>query len=54
MPDYSSHVPSYTFPTTLEAQEAALASNPLMQRLRASRAALADDPHRPTYHYVNP
>ena len=54
MPDYSSHVPSYTFPATLEAQEAALASNPLMQRLRASRAALADDPHRPTYHYVNP
>ena len=54
MPDYRSRVPSYTFPATLEAQEAALASNPLMQRLQASRAALADDPHRPAYHYVNP
>ena len=54
MPDYRSRVPRYTFPTSLEAQKAALTSNPLMRRLQASRAALADDPYRPIYHYVNP
>ena len=53
-PDYTSKVPLYTFPTTLAEQEAALASNPLMQRLIASRKTYASDPHRPIYHYVNP
>ena len=52
--DYTSKVPHYTFPTTLAEQEAALASNPLMQRLIASRKTYASDPHRPIYHYVNP
>lgn len=53
--DYTSKVPFYSFPTSsLEDQEAALATNPLMQRLIASRQTYADDPHRPIYHYVNP
>jgi len=55
MPDYTSKVPFYTFPTdSLEAQETALADNPLMQRLIESRKTYANDPHRPIYHYVNP
>ncbi len=54
MPDYTSKVPFYTFPDTLEEQEAALAKNPLMQRLIESRKTYANDPHRPIYHYVNP
>lgn len=52
--DYTSKVPFYTFPTTLEEQEAALAANPLMQRLKEYRKTYATDPHRPIYHYVNP
>ncbi|MCE7985393.1 MAG: glycosyl hydrolase family 32 domain protein [Caldilinea sp. CFX5] len=52
--DYTSRVPFYRFPETLEAQEAALATNPLMQRLIAYRQRYVDDPHRPIYHYVNP
>ena len=53
--DYTSRVPFYTFPTaSLEAQETALAANPLMQRLLDCRKTYADDPHRPIYHYVNP
>tara|TARA_Y100000588_G_scaffold279134_1_gene295939 strand:- start:10079 stop:11653 length:1575 start_codon:yes stop_codon:yes gene_type:complete len=54
MPDYTSAVPFYTFPDTLEEQETALESNPLMQRLNAYRETYADDPHRPIYHYINP
>ena len=53
MKDFTSRVPQYTFPNTLEEQEAALANNPLLQRMLAARAAY-DDPHRPIYHYVNP
>lgn len=53
-PDYTSKVPKYTFPGTLEAQEAALLKNPLLQRMNASRKALAADRYRPIYHYVNP
>lgn len=52
--DYTSKVPFYTFPDTLEKQEAALATNPLMQRLLAYRKTYENDPHRPIYHYVNP
>ena len=54
MPDYASLVPQYTFPGTLDEQELTLATNPLMQRLIASRKAYAGDPHRPIYHYINP
>ena len=54
MPDYRSKVPAYVFPQTLAEQRSALADHPMMQRLAAARAALADDRHRPIYHYVNP
>ena len=53
-PDYTSRVPRYTFAGTLDEQEAQLKTNPLMLRLIASRRAMAGDPHRPIYHYVNP
>lgn len=53
--NYTSKVPFYTFPTnSLEEQEAALETNPLMQRLNAYRKKYETDPHRPIYHYVNP
>ena len=52
--DYSSPVPHYTFSTTLEEQQAELKTNPLLQRFNESRAKMANDPHRPIYHYVNP
>ncbi|MFH1570734.1 MAG: glycoside hydrolase family 32 protein [Gemmatimonadota bacterium] len=52
--DYTSRVPHFTFPDTLEAQEEALRTNPLMQRLAAARRAFAGDRYRPLYHYVNP
>ncbi|MCP4782584.1 MAG: glycoside hydrolase family 32 protein [Fuerstiella sp.] len=50
----ASKVPMYTFSNTLEAQEAELKTNPLLQRFHAAREAQAGDPHRPIYHYVNP
>ena len=53
-PSVASKAPRYTFANTLEEQERQLAANPLLQRFRASRIALASDPHRPIYHYVNP
>src|SRR5690625_472383 len=53
-PDYTSPVPQYEFPTTLEKQEEALKTNPLMQRFAESREALSSDPYRPIYHFVNP
>ena len=53
-PDYTSLVPHYKFAETLAEQEAQLAENPLLQRMVASRAEKASDPHRPIYHYVNP
>lgn len=53
-PDYTSPVPQYTFPTTLEEQEEALKKNPLMQRFTESREKLSSDPYRPVYHFVNP
>lgn len=55
MGQYTSKVPFYTFPNASEAvQREALEANPLLQRMRAERANLATDPHRPIYHYVNP
>ena len=52
--DYQSKVPHYTFSTTLEEQLAELQTNPLLLRFHESRAKMANDPHRPVYHYVNP
>ncbi len=51
--DRRSKVPFTTFPTNLFEQRAALESNSLLNRMKASRKAF-DDPHRPIYHYVNP
>jgi hypothetical protein len=51
MADRTSLVPHFTFPGTLEEQEAVLATNPLMQRLIESRATYADDPHRLPCHH---
>lgn len=53
-PDYTSKVPQFTYPNTLEEQEEALKSNPLLQRFRESRKKLAEDPHLPLYHFVSP
>lgn len=53
-PDYTSKVLQYFFPATLEAQEEALKTNPMMQRFAESREELSDDPYRPIYHFVNP
>jgi len=52
--DYTSRVPQFTYPETLEEQEAALKDNPLMQRFAESRERLHQDRYRPIYHYVNP
>ncbi|MEM9281650.1 MAG: glycoside hydrolase family 32 protein [Verrucomicrobiota bacterium] len=53
-PAQPSLLPQYTFSDTLEEQEKELADNPLMKRFSNSRKALADDPFRPYYHFVNP
>ena len=52
--NYVSRVPQYTFAATLEEQEAQLKTNPLIERFRIARQAMAGDPYRPIYHYVNP
>ncbi|MEM7697555.1 MAG: sulfatase-like hydrolase/transferase [Verrucomicrobiota bacterium] len=53
-PAQPSLLPQYTFSDTLAEQEKELAVNPLLGRYANSRAALADDPFRPYYHFVNP
>ena len=53
-PDYTSRVPTFTFADTLAQQEAQLKTNPLLLRFAESRKKMADDPHWPIYHYVNP
>ncbi len=53
-PDYTSKVPQFTYPNTLEEQEEALKTNPLLERFRESRKKLAEDPHLPLYHFVSP
>ncbi len=52
--DYTSKVPQFTFADTLAEQEAQLKTNPLILRYAASRKAMANDPHRPLYHFVSP
>ena len=54
MTDRRSLVPHHVFPETLAEQEAALAANPLLQRMLRAREGYANDRHRPIYHYVNP
>ena len=54
MTDRRSKVPQRSYATTLDDQFEQLASDPLLQRFKASRAQLASDHHRPAYHFVNP
>ena len=54
MKNRKSKVPQFSYTTTLEEQLKELENDPLLKRFRTSRAQLADDPHRPIYHYVNP
>lgn len=53
-PPLPSRAPRYTFGVTLPEQEAQLAANPMLERFRQSRQALARDPYRPAYHFVSP
>ena len=52
--NYISRVPKYVFSEDKKEQLAQLEANPLLQRFREAREALASDRHRPLYHYVNP
>lgn len=52
--EFPSSTPRYQFANSLAEQEAQLAVNPLMRRFAESRKALANDPYRPAYHFVNP
>lgn len=52
--DFKSKVPFYTFSNELKEQKKELDYNPLLQRFKASREKLSNDPYRPNYHYVNP
>jgi len=52
--DYTSKVPKFTFPKTLEEQKEALKTNPLILRFAESRKKLSADPYRPIYHFVSP
>lgn len=53
-PPYLSPVPKSDFPATLAAQEAALKTDPLMNRFAESRKKLAADRYRPIYHFISP
>ncbi len=53
-PDFTSLVPQFSFAYTPAEQEVELADNPLLRRFAESRAAMAEDPHRPHYHFVSP
>ncbi|MFL5742978.1 MAG: glycoside hydrolase family 32 protein [Flavisolibacter sp.] len=52
--DYTSKVPKFSFPNSLQDQEEQLKTNPLILRFAESRKKLAADRYRPIYHYVNP
>lgn len=53
-PDRRSRVPFFQFAITREQQEKQLQTNPLLQRFQESRRAMAEDPYRPSYHFVSP
>lgn len=52
--DHTSKVPQFKFSAVLETQEAEVRTNSLLLRMNESRRKMANDPHRPIYHYVNP
>ena len=51
---YPSATPRQVFSATLKAQQEELKTNVLMQRFAASRQRQANDPYRPSYHFVSP
>lgn len=53
-PPYTSPVPKFSYPTTLQEQEEALKKDELMQRFAASRKKLSTDKYRPIYHFISP
>ena len=53
-PKFPSPVPQFHFASTLPEQEAQLKTNALMRRFAQSRSTLANDKHRPAYHFVSP
>ena len=53
-PDYTSHVPKYTFSNILTEQQEQLNANPLLQRFIKSRKKMEVDSYRPAYHFVSP
>ncbi|HPM03519.1 MAG TPA: hypothetical protein PK816_15280, partial [Candidatus Cloacimonadota bacterium] len=54
MPDYTSKVPKFIYPSSLAEQESDLKTNPLMVRFAESRSRQASDRYRPVYHFVSP
>ena len=54
LPDYTSKVPKFDYPTSLSEQETVLKTNPLMIRFAESRNRQASDKYRPVYHFVSP
>ena len=54
LPDYTSKVPKFDYPTLLSEQETVLETNPLMIRFAESRNRQASDKYRPVYHFVSP
>lgn len=50
----ASKVPQFRFGSTLKIQEAELQTNAFLLRMKDARRKLAQDPHRPIYHFVNP
>ncbi len=53
-PDYSSPVPRFAFSNNRIEQERQLEGNPLLERFRASRKKVQNDPHHPLYHFTSP
>ncbi len=53
-PDYSSPVPKFDFSNNQIEQERQLEGNLLLERFRASRKKVQNDPHHPLYHFTSP
>ena len=52
--DRKSRAPRFNYPDDAVEQEAALQSDPFVERFAASRDAFAADRYRPAYHFVSP
>jgi beta-fructofuranosidase len=53
-PPFKSPVPKYEFSNDGNEQLKQLQDNPLMLRFKESRRKLANDPHRPIFHFISP